>query len=80
MKKNSKNKNANYPFASEIKQAKYEFKKMIDEMSDEEFIDFNMLFFEFLDDVGYLDDEEFEYDDYDKDVYDTLEECEDLPF
>ncbi len=75
MKKNNKNEPTNnYPFANEIKHAKHEFKKMIDQMSDEEFIDFNMLFFEFLDDVGYLDD------DYDEDFYDDIDECAELPF
>lgn len=35
-KNNSKN---NFPFSNEIKKMKNEFKKMIDEMSDDDFID-----------------------------------------
>ena len=35
--KNNKNK---YPFANEVKQMKDNFKKMIDSMSDDEFLDF----------------------------------------
>lgn len=68
MKKKSTNKNSNYPFFNEMKQVKYEFKKMIDEMPDEEFAIFMLHFIEWLEE---LEGEEF--DDYD-------EEFEDLPF
>lgn len=36
---NKKNNNNNFPFANGIKKLKDEFKKMVDEMPDEEFID-----------------------------------------
>lgn len=59
-KKNSKN---NLPFANEIKQMKAEFKKMIDTMSDEEFIDlvsFLMFSTEEFEDEDWSFDEEWE--------------------
>lgn len=68
MKKKNTNKNSNYPFFNEMKQVKYEFKKMVDEMPDEEFAIFMLHFIEWLEE---LEGEEF--DDYD-------EEIEDLPF
>lgn len=34
------NKKNNYPFANEVKEMKDNFKKMIDSMSDDEFLDF----------------------------------------
>lgn len=59
MKKKRTNKPDNiYPFSNEIKRSKYEFKKMIDEMPDEEFVDFMLLFFDFVDN---FEDEDFEY-------------------
>jgi quinol monooxygenase YgiN len=36
---NKKNNNNNFPFANGIKKLKDDFKKMVDEMPDEEFID-----------------------------------------
>ncbi len=72
MKKSSKNKSSNnFPFANEIKESKYEFKKMIDEMPDEEFIDFILLFMDFVDRLN-------EFDDYED--YDEQDEYEELPF
>lgn len=59
-KKNIKN---NLPFANEIKQMKDEFKKMIDTMSDEEFIDlvsFLMFSTEEFEDENWSFDEEWE--------------------
>lgn len=38
MNKNNNNIIINYPFSNEIKQLKEEYKRMIDEMSDMEFI------------------------------------------
>lgn len=74
MKKNSKNKSSNvFPFSDEIKQAKYGFKKMVDEMSDGEFIHFIMLFFDFIEDIDFEDDD-FDY------MYDEDFECDELPF
>lgn len=40
--------NTNHPFANKAKQAKFAFKKIIDEMSDEEFVMSDLLFIEFL--------------------------------
>lgn len=71
MKKKSTNQNSNYPFSNEIKQVKYEFKKMVDEMPDEEFVIFMLHFIECL--------EEFEDDDFD-DCDNNFEEIEGLPF
>ena len=39
MSKKRNNKKNNFPFSNEIKQMKEEFKRMIDEMPDEDFID-----------------------------------------
>ena len=85
-KKHSNKRKNNFPFANEIKEARYGFKKMIDEMPDEEFMEFLMLFLDFVD---ILNDEEDEYDEFwgedDFDDYDDCEyideyEDEDLPF
>ena len=56
------------PFANEVKKIKYDFKKMIDEMPDEDFLD--MLFF--LMESGYEEDfdEEFE-DDFEELDYES---------
>lgn len=64
-KKNSKrNETNNFPFLNEIKKAKEGFKQMIDEMSDEEFIDFAFLITlmteELDDDLEDLDDFDFD--------------------
>lgn len=59
-KKNNKN---NLPFASEVKQMKDEFKKMIDTMSDDEFLDlisFLMFSSEDFEDEDWTFDEEWE--------------------
>ncbi len=72
MKKNSNKESGNcFPFANEIKQSKHEFKKMIDEMPNEEFINFMLLFMDFVDDLN-------EFDDYEN--YDERDEYEELPF
>lgn len=59
-KKSNKN---NLPFANEIKQMKDEFKKLIDSMSDEEFLDlisFLMFSSEDFEDEDWTFDEEWE--------------------
>lgn len=55
MKKQSNNElNSSLPFANETKQAKYDFIKMIESMPDNEFEDFIVLFFDFLDEYDFL--------------------------
>ncbi len=59
-KKSNKN---NFPFASEVKQMKDELKKMIDTMSDDEFLDlvsFLMFSSEDFEDEDWTFDEEWE--------------------
>lgn len=58
MKKHSNNKNSSkFPFENETKQAKNDFIKMIESMPDDEFESFIVLFFDFLENLGFLDDE-----------------------
>ena len=60
---NSKN---NFPFANGIKKLKDEFKKMVDEMPDEEFIDmvaFLMHSDDAFEDDEWAFDEEYDYDE-----------------
>ena len=52
------NQSNNFPFSSEIKKAKDEFKKMIDDMSDEEFMDFSFTLMLYLEDTEYGDFED----------------------
>jgi hypothetical protein len=62
-KRNPKTQKQNFPFASEIKMMKADFKNKIDKMSDEEFIDFiSFLMFssEAFDDEEWTLDEEWE--------------------
>lgn len=59
-KRNKENPNQNFPFASEIKMMKADFKNKIDEMSDEEFIDF-ISFLMFSSET--FDDEEWNFDE-----------------
>ena len=60
-------KNTNFPCPDEIKIARKEFKKMIDEMPDEEFVTFSCLFVEFMDSLDEnLDEEDWDYDDYEE--------------
>ena len=51
-----KNKKNNYPYANEIKEMKDNFKKMIDSMSDADFLDF----IEYLNYCTELPDEDFD--------------------
>ena len=75
-KKNSKRNEANnFPFSNEIKKAKEGFKQMIDEMSDEEFIDFSLLITLMTEDLD-EDLEDLEDLDFDEEFLDDLE----LPF
>ena len=78
-KQSNKRNNNEFPYKSEIKQMKYEFNKMINNMPDEEFIDFLMLFLNFID----LMDDGFDIndflDEYENDDIDTYDE-DDMPF
>ena len=62
-----------------ILEAKESIKKMIDDMSNEEFLEFNMLLLDFIEDDDYWeddDDDEFD-DDFDDDYDDDDEEYDD---
>lgn len=75
MSKKRKNKQSyksnenNFPYSSEVEKMKEELKKMIDEMSDEEFLDFSFSLMKFTDnfedmwaeDEGWEDDAEIFY-------------------
>lgn len=74
MKNKNTNKNSKFPFSNEMKQAKYEFKRMIDTMPDEEFAIFMLNFIEWVEDLDEFADADFV--DYNEDV----DELEDLPF
>lgn len=63
--KSNKNK---YPFADEVKEMKDNFKKMIDSMSDDEFLDF----IEYINACTEISDE-----DYDKELWSSDEGWED---
>lgn len=88
MNKKNKNKNSkknNFPYLNEIKHLKDEFKKMIDEMSDEEFLSFTFDFMGFMNEYDedlieemWADDEGWE-DEAEK-FYNNSNENEDLPF
>ena len=55
-----KNKKNKYPFANEVKEMKDNFKKMIDSLSDYEFLDF----IEYINTCSYISNE-----DYDKELW-----------
>ena len=55
MSKKNKNQRNNFPFSNEIKQMKDEFKRTIDKMSDDEFLD--LIFYL---SHGFLDEDELE--------------------
>lgn len=76
-KKNKKNDTNNFPFSSdEVKQLKAKFKKMIDEMGDEEFLDFS---FALMDLYMYFGDEEWDDDEFDdEDFFDDKDNI--IPF
>ena len=75
-KKNKQNDINKFPFSDEVKQLKAEFKKMIDEMDDEEFLDFT---FALMDLSMDFDDEE--WDDYEFDDEDFFDDKDNIiPF
>lgn len=55
MSKKNKNQRNNFPFSNEVKQMKDEFKRTIDKMSDDEFLD--LIFYL---STGFLDQAELE--------------------
>jgi len=57
MSKKKHNKKMNYPFSNEIKQLKEEYKKMIDAMPDDEFVEY-MYFISSMEEISYDDYEE----------------------
>lgn len=88
MSKRNKNNN-NFPFSNEIKQMKDSFKRLIDDMPDEEFIDmisFLMYSMEEFEDEDWTFDEDWEDDaedfyDFDDESQVSLDEDDDvLPF
>lgn len=64
MKKKLKNTPNNFPFANEMNLAKKQFIQIIQEMPDDEFIDFMFAVNDFIDFIS-IDDEDgdFDYDD-----------------
>lgn len=92
---NKKNKNKkpnkinNFPYSNEIKMMKDDFKKMIDEMPDEDFIDFYFTLMDFADNFeeSWIEDEEWEdeaeifYNENKNNInnFPTIENDDDLP-
>lgn len=87
-KKKHNNKN-NFPFSNEVKQIKDEFKRMIDTMSDDDFM--SMISFLMLDSYDFEDedwtfDEEWEdeaikfYNEENSNNYKSIDDDENLPF
>lgn len=73
-----KRKNNNSQVSNEIKMMKNDLKRMIDEMSDEEFIDFNILLIHCIENFDdYLDDDE-DWDDDDWDAEDWEDDAEEF--
>jgi len=58
-KKKNNNKN-NYPFSNEIKQIKEDFKRAIDDMPDEDFID---MMYSLMLDYGDFENEDWNFDE-----------------
>lgn len=88
-KKNKQDKKViNFPFSNEVKQAKEEFKRMIDDMTDDQFIEFSFLMMTITSDVddNWAEDEEWEDDAekfYNKEknnINNFPTENDDLPF
>ena len=86
-----KKKNNNYPYANEVKRAKDDFKRMIDDMSDYEFTVFSIRLTEFFqmledkleeefDDEGFYEDEFWESELDEENYFDGDITDEDLPF
>jgi hypothetical protein len=86
--KNKQNKICNFPYSNEVKQMKDEFKKMIDEMSDEAFLDFSFALMTFMDDFeddwsedeGWEDEAEKFYNNEKNNISNFPTKNEDLPF
>ena len=90
-KNNNKQNKNNLPFANEIKKAKEEFKLMIDEMSDDEFMAFSLFIMQFTEDFddeiwvgdeGWEDEAEKFYHNSKNNISDffTIEDDDSLPF
>lgn len=89
MSKKKYNNKMNYPFSNEIKQLKEEYKKMIDQMPDNEFIEY-MYFISSMEEISEDDYEEMWAEDegwedeaakfYGYDGDDNRFDDEDLPF
>lgn len=92
MSKKSKNKQdkkiINFPFSNEVKQAKEEFKRMIDDMTDEQFMEFSFLMMTITSDIddNWAEDEEWEdeaekfYNKGKNNINNFPTENDDLPF
>ncbi len=89
-KKNNKNNKNQIPSHAEINKMKSDFKKMIDEMCDEEFLLFTCAVFELMDELENCCEEdedgdwEFEVEDFDNKnsniIYFNPNEDDELPF
>lgn len=89
MSKKKHNNKMNYPFSNEIKQLKEEYKKMIDQMPDDEFIEY-MYFISSIEEISedtyeemWAEDEGWEDEAakfYSYDGNDKQFDDEDLPF
>ena len=86
MSKKSKNKQnkkiINFPFSNEVKQAKEEFKRMIDDMTDEQFMEFSFLMMTITSDIDeeWEDEAELFYNSEKNNINNFPTEDEDLPF
>lgn len=84
MSKKKHNNKMNYPFSNEIKQLKEEYKKMIDQMPDDEFIEY-MYFISNMEEISEDDYEEMWAEDeaarfYGYNGNDNQFDDENLPF
>ena len=80
-KKNEQNNINKFPYSNEVKQLKAEFKKMIDEMGDEEFLDFSFALMELsmdFDDEEWDEEDEFDEEFDDEDFLDDIDNI--IPF
>ncbi len=84
-----KNRKNNSSYSNEIKKMKEDFKKMIDEMSNEEFMDFSFLLMAILDDFeDDSEDDNWDYENldtgvdflYNEQIFLDEDDYEDLPF
>ena len=88
-KKSSKNKkNSNFPFANDVKLMKDDFKNMVDEMPDDDFLDMiSFLTFSFDDidemwaeDEGWEDEAEKFYNKGENNIYNFQIDDDSIPF